>query len=192
MSKAVDGLEAPEEFKMSFGLLDRGVLYPVLSLERTRSLIHGQNKDGVKAKILGGDLILFTWLPKKVADRVTDEIFDEVNEAGKTNEKFLLCYYGTMETTNGRSFAGRLHRPGSGKYQVVIDRFFAFFYVLMLITDTLSTERDEKFLNDITRIMNRTAQKYQAPDQQYQSPSKRHIEDNVDACSPSSKIQKKN
>ena len=107
-----------EEFKISFGCLNRGQLYPIVSAEKTVSEFYGKKSNGIKVKIVDeDDLELTTWLPKKLVDSVDDTQFEDIVKAGKSespDSKFKVCYYGKVESAKTTIFVGRIHKPNEG------------------------------------------------------------------------------
>ncbi|KAK3916802.1 Succinate dehydrogenase assembly factor 2-B, mitochondrial [Frankliniella fusca] len=104
-----------EEFHVGFSSLTRGVLYPIVKIEKTESKINGRMVQGMKSFVLDDDLQLTTYLPKKVMDKIDDEKFKKINDAGSTDHKWSVCYYGSMGTQLSRTFFGMVHEPGESR-----------------------------------------------------------------------------
>lgn len=104
-----------DEFKISFGSLIRGQLYPIAKMERTESTFYGKKTKGLKVTVFDGELELTSYLPKKLVESITDMDFERINAAGKTNEKDAVCFYGSMVSPQTTTFVGKVHKFGEGE-----------------------------------------------------------------------------
>lgn len=105
-----------EEFKVSFGSLKKGTLYPIKAIERTESTFHGKVVKGMKVTLLDDELELVTYLPKKCVETVNEtNEFDNITAAASTDNKYTVCFYGKMENKETTTFVGRIHKPNEGK-----------------------------------------------------------------------------
>lgn len=104
-----------EEFRISFGSLIRGQLYPISKIQKTESKFYGKTVNGLKVWILDGELELTTFLPKKLVEETTDVDFQRITAASLTNEKDHVCFYGKMSMPQTTSFVGKIHKHGEGE-----------------------------------------------------------------------------
>ena len=109
-----------EEFKVGFSTLEVGVLYPIVCAVRTEGNFHGRVTKGIKVVILDGELELTTYLPKKTADFIDDVKFKNINDAGQTEQKWCVCYYGKLVGAQISQFIGRVHPPGERPFSKLL------------------------------------------------------------------------
>ncbi len=64
-----------EEFQGGFSSLERGNMYPIISVERTEAKFNGKANKGMKLIILDDDVKLATYLPSKLTASISDDIF---------------------------------------------------------------------------------------------------------------------
>ena len=105
---------ADEEFRVSFSRLTRGKLLPILKAEKTESSFYGKKSVGIKVTLDDDDLEIVTWLPKKLVEGLSDDEFEAINNSGKGQEKYCVCYYGKMDNAKTTQFVGRIHKFGEG------------------------------------------------------------------------------
>jgi len=145
-----------EEFKVSFGSLQKGVLYPIKAIERTESTFHGKIVKGFKVTLLDDELELVTYLPKKCVENINEgNEFDNIAAAASTDDKYTVCFYGKMVNKETTTFVGRVHKPKEGKdlgFNIIYD-------ILPLCLFCLSffaTARFENLLQSLAKL----AEKY--------------------------------
>ena len=124
-------LNQEEEFKVGFSSLMRGELYPIVKAEKTESKFYGKTVKGMRLVILDDELEIVTYLPKKCVESINDEDFAKINEAGKTNSKYNVGYYGKLGNAQTVQFVGRgVHSPGQGKLRLDLSKRY---FLLLLI-----------------------------------------------------------
>ena len=67
----------------------------------------------MKVNIPGGELALTTYLSKKLVKSLKDADVTRINEAGKTDDKDNLVYYGKIQGPQTCTFVGRMHPFGT-------------------------------------------------------------------------------
>lgn len=112
-------LQMDQEFRVSFERLDKGTLYKIIKLEKSETKFYGKTTQGVKAHLEDGEIVLTTFLPKKVVESITEGDFTRINAAGTTEKKDAVCFYGVIQVEQIRTFVGRIHKHGEGNCLVL-------------------------------------------------------------------------
>lgn len=126
-----------EDFKVCFAALTKGQLYRIIKAEREDKKFYGKTVNSIKLTLLDDDIEISTYLPKKVAEELSEADFARINAAGATEHKDAVCYYGTIEAETTKSYVGKIHPYGEGKFLLFLvlhhishkqDTHYLFFY----------------------------------------------------------------
>lgn len=108
-----------EEFRVSFGDLERGKLFPIKKIEELEyNISNGIKKKSLKALIIDDELEIYPYLPKKVMDDIDNDLLAKINAAGAGedgNKMYKVCFYGNNSTGVINSFVGRVHAPDKSR-----------------------------------------------------------------------------
>lgn len=106
----LDELQNEDAILIPFNELEKGEMQPINELIKENRKFDNRIVESMKADVSTSSLLKkFTYLPSSCL-KAANALFDTINVAGKTEQKYQLCFYGNV----GKKYVGRIHKPGEG------------------------------------------------------------------------------